>query len=111
MKDGRIHEAYNFGGLEWTTVSSTRRLAEGKHTIVYEFLPDSATPGAGATSRLNVDGVKVAEAQIRRTMPYAYSGDEGVDVGTDNETPVTKDYEERNNKFTGKILKVTVELK
>jgi len=39
-----------------------------------------------------------------------YSGDEGTDVGTDNETPVTEEYEEHNNHFTGTIEKVTVEL-
>jgi arylsulfatase len=44
-------------------------------------------------------------------MPFGYSGDEGVDVGTDNETPVTEEYKEGNNKFTGKVLKVTVEVK
>ena len=44
-------------------------------------------------------------------MPFALSGDEGVDVGTDNETPVTEEYPEGRNHFTGKIHKVTVELK
>jgi hypothetical protein len=44
-------------------------------------------------------------------MPFAYSGDEDVDVGTDNETPVTEDYKQGNNRFTGKIHKVTVEVK
>jgi arylsulfatase len=43
-------------------------------------------------------------------MPFIYSGDEGVDVGTDNETPVTEDYAEGDNRFTGRILKVTVEM-
>jgi arylsulfatase len=44
-------------------------------------------------------------------MPFAYSADEGVDVGVDNETPVTDDYKARENKFSGRIRKVTVELK
>lgn len=43
-------------------------------------------------------------------MPFAYSADEGVDVGTDNETPVSEEYAERNNAFTGTIEEVTVEL-
>ena len=33
------------------------------------------------------------------------------DVGRDGETPVTNDYKERDNAFTGKILKVTVDVK
>ena len=40
-----------------------------------------------------------------------FSADEGADVGLDGETPVTDDYEERDNTFTGQIGKVTVDLK
>jgi arylsulfatase len=40
-----------------------------------------------------------------RTMPFAYSGDEGEDVGMDNETPVAKEYAEGDNRFTGRIHK------
>jgi arylsulfatase len=40
-----------------------------------------------------------------------YSADEGVDVGLDNETPVTEDYLEGRNRFTGRIHRVTVEAK
>jgi arylsulfatase len=42
-------------------------------------------------------------------MPFMYSADEGVDVGMDNETPVTEDYERGATRFTGRILRVTVE--
>ncbi len=48
---------------------------------------------------------------IPKTVPFIYSGDEGVDVGTDNETNVSNDYKEGDNRFTGKIHKVTVEQK
>ena len=41
-------------------------------------------------------------------MPFVYSGDEGVDVGMDQETPVTEEYRQGNNKFTGSILEITV---
>jgi hypothetical protein len=60
---------------------------------------------------LYVDGQKVAEGKIPKTQPYAYSADEGVDVGIDNETPVSNDYKERDNKFTGTIKKITVDVK
>jgi arylsulfatase A-like enzyme len=111
MKGGRVHHVYNFGGLQRTDVSSPAALPQGRHTVLYEFAYDGGAPGSGGTSRLSVDGKKVGEAHIPRTMPFAYSGDEGVDVGTDNETPVTEEYLEGRNKFTGKILKVTVEVK
>jgi arylsulfatase len=111
MKGGRVHHAYNFGGLQRTVVSSPEKLAAGRHTIRYEFVYDGGQPGSGGLSRLSVDGQQVGEARVPRTMPFIYSGDEGVDVGTDNETPVTEDYKQGSNKFTGKINKVTVEVK
>lgn len=77
----------------------------------YEFVYDGGAPGSGGISRLRVDGAPVAETRVPRTMPFLYSGDEGVDVGIDNETPVTEDYKEGDNRFTGKIHDVTVEIK
>jgi hypothetical protein len=58
-----------------------------------------------------VDGKQVDEQHVPKTMPFVYSADGGIDVGTDNETVVIEDYKEGDNKFTGKIYKVTVELK
>jgi arylsulfatase len=111
MKDGRVHHVYNFGGLQRTVVSSLETLAPGRHTVRYEFVYDGGPPGSGGVSRLRVDGAPVAETRVPRTMPFFYSSDEGVDVGTDNETPVTEEYQEGRNRFTGTIHKVTVEVK
>ncbi len=93
------------------TSRRTTALAPGKHTISYEFIPDAAKPGTGGKSILSVDGKKVAEGQIPKTQPFVFSGDEGADVGVDGETNVSPDYKQGNNTFTGKIVKVTVELK
>ncbi|HUC41833.1 MAG TPA: hypothetical protein VMR92_13415, partial [Gemmatimonadales bacterium] len=60
---------------------------------------------------LSVDGATVGEARVPRTMPFVYSADEGVDVGTDNETTVTDEYKEGDNKFTGRIRQVVAEVK
>ena len=40
-----------------------------------------------------------------------FSADETAGVGVDDATPVTTDYKERDNAFTGKILKVTLDVK
>jgi hypothetical protein len=53
----------------------------------------------------------VAEGRIPKAQPYAFSADEGVDVGVDNETMVSNDYKLGENKFTGKILKVAIDTK
>ncbi|MEZ4334470.1 MAG: arylsulfatase [Myxococcota bacterium] len=110
MKDGRVHHVYNYGGLERTVVSSAASLAPGRHTVRYEFTPDEGPPGSGGTSRIAVDGRAMEEKHVPRTMPFAFSGDEGADVGRDDETPVTDDYPARANGFTGRIERVTVSL-
>jgi len=112
MKEGKARHEYNFFGLERTKVGDEAALAPGKHTISYEFIPDEKKPGTGGKSILSVDGKKVAEAQIPKTQPFAFSADEGVDVGIDAETNVSTDYQPNlPSTFTGKIVKVTVEQK
>ena len=66
---------------------------------------DAFKPGSGGKCFLYVDDVKVAEGYIPVTQPFGYSADEGWNVGADHETPVSEDYKERDNKFTGKITK------
>lgn len=108
MKNNKLQHEYNFFGLEKTRVSSSAPVSPGPHTFKYEFLFDGGKPGAGGTSILYVDGQKVGEAKIPKTQPFAFSADEGVDVGMDGETNVSDDYKEGDNTFTGKIQQVTV---
>ena len=112
LKDGKARHEYNFFGLERTQVSSDTPLPPGKHTLLYEFIPDSAKPGTGGKSILSVNGKKVSEARIPQTQPFAFSGDEGADVGIDGETAVSLDYQPNQpSAFTGKIIEVRVEQK
>src|SRR5688572_23626203 len=110
MKDGKVHHEYNFFALERTNISIPAPLSPGKHTIVYEFIPDEAKPGTGGRSILSVDGKKLAEGKIPKTQPFAFSADEGADVGLDGETNVSNDYKPAPaNAFTGRIVKVRVD--
>jgi arylsulfatase len=109
MKQGHVHHECNWFALERTNIGSAEPLAASKHTIVYEFIPDEAKPGTGGRSMLRVDGQVVAEGRIPKTQPFAFSGDEGADVGRDNETNVSMDYKAHENAFTGKINHVSVE--
>lgn len=72
----------------------------------YAFIIDALKAGAGGNSILYIDGAKVAEGHIPKTVPFIYSGYEGVDVGMDNETNVSNEYKEGGNKFAGKIKKL-----
>ncbi len=109
-KGGRVHHEYNFFGLERTNIASGA-ITAGHHTIKYEFNIDEPKPGAGGACILYVDGKESARGKIPKTEPFAFSGDEGADVGQDGETPVSDDYKEGDNKFNGKIKKIVVELK
>ena len=109
MKGGRARHTYNYGGLEWTTIESPQPLQPGKHTLRYEFTHEGGPPGSGGTGRLLVDGKPAGEKKIARMMPFAFSAEEGTDVGMDEGTTVAEDYKAGDNRFGGRIVKVTVE--
>ena len=85
----------------------------GKAIIRFEFVSDGGKPGSGGKGTLYVNGKKAAERRIDHTHAFLFSPDETADVGQDDATPVTEEYKEggHNNRFSGKIRKVRVELK
>jgi arylsulfatase len=109
MMDGRLHHDYNYFGIEHTNITGTAAVPAGKHELKYTFVPDGSKPGSGGKCALFVDGQQVASGTIPRTQPYAFSADEGVDVGLDGETSVSPDYTPAESHFTGTITKVTVD--
>ncbi len=112
MKDGKVSYAHNWVGKETYPVTSSEPLAPGKATILYDFAyEDGDKPGMGGKGTISVNGQQVAEGQIGNTTPFLFSADETADVGVDGATPVTEDYAEGNNRFTGAITSVTVDLK
>ena len=111
VKDGKPTYTYNWLGLQRYTVAAPSSLAAGKATIRYQFAYDGGGMGKGGTSTLFVNGKKVATGRIEKTQFAIFSADEGADVGVDEGTPVTEGYKKGNNKFTGKIQRVTIDLK
>ena len=91
--------------------SRPEHYAAGKATIRMDFDYDGGGLGKGGTATILVNGEKVASGRIERTEAMIFSADETAGVGVDDATPVTADYKERDNAFTGKILKVTVDVK
>jgi arylsulfatase A-like enzyme len=111
LKDGKPTYAYNYLGLKTEKIVSNQPIPAGKATIRFEFTYDGGGLGKGGAGTLIVNGEKAATGRLERTQAMIFSADEGVDVGLDGETNVTDDYKEGDNHFTGKIQKVTVELK
>lgn len=110
FKDGKLMYAYNFLGLQHFKVTSDKPIAPGKAVVRYEFSYDGGGLGKGGVGTLFINGEKAGSARIARTQPMIFSADEGTDVGFDGETPVIDDYKQGDNKFTGKIHKVTIDV-
>jgi arylsulfatase A-like enzyme len=100
---------YNLVGVERTTIASSSTLAPGKHTIVVDLKYDGPGIGKSASATLLVDGQKVGEGRIPRTIPFRVSADETLDIGEDTGTPVSEDYQVPFH-FTGRLNKVVIKL-
>ena len=111
MKGGKPIYAYNFLGLQRFTIAAAQAVPAGKATIRFEFAYDGGGLAKGGLGTIYVNDKKAAEGRIERTQPMAFSLDDAADVGLDEGTPVTEDYKASNSAFTGKILKVKVDVK
>ncbi len=112
VKDSVPAYDYNYLGLQRNSVVSTKKLAPGKTTVRFEFDYAGGGPGKGGKGTLFVNGEKVAEGEIAHTQAGIFSADETADVGIDLGTPVVESVgSERRSRFTGKIPKLTVEVK
>ncbi|MGH8550846.1 MAG: arylsulfatase [Methylococcales bacterium] len=112
LKDGKPAYTYNFLGLNRYTVGSPEALPAGKATLVFDFAYDGGGLGKGGSGTLSVNGRKLAEGRIDRTQPMIFSADETADVGVDEATPVADGIGEGpETRFTGRIEKVTIEVK
>jgi arylsulfatase len=112
VKDGVPAYDYNFLGLERFTIAATEKLKPGKSVIRFDFAYDGGGLGKGGMGTLYVNDQKVAQGRIERTQPMIFSADETADVGIDLATPVVEAIgSEAKSRFTGKIPKVTIEVK
>ena len=69
------------------------------------------TIGKGGVGVLLVDGKEVARQQMEHTIPFTLQWDETFDIGSDTGTPVNDQDYHVPFVFTGKINKVTLNLK
>lgn len=93
-------------------VTSSKALTPGKHVVKCEFIYEGGKGfGKGGTSRLYIDDALVGEAKATKTPPFSYSID-GMDVGRDIASRVSEEYPEGDaNRFIGRIIKMTIEIK
>jgi len=112
VKNGKPAYDYNFIGLQRFTIASSKKLPPGKSTLRFEFAYDGGGLAKGGTGSLFINDEKVGEGRIDHTQPMVFSADETADVGIDLGTPVVEAMgSEKESEFTGRIPKVTVEVK
>ncbi|HKB03692.1 MAG TPA: arylsulfatase, partial [Gemmataceae bacterium] len=112
LRDGKPTFAYNYLDIDRYTVAGKDALPKGKVKLAVNFAYDGrpGERGKGGTITISANGSKVAEGQLPRTIPLQISLGEGMDIGEDVGSPVDFSYK-LPFKFTGKVEKVTVELK
>jgi arylsulfatase A-like enzyme len=109
---GKVVFLYNLLDLK-RTIWEGPELSAGKHTVAFDFKAEGQGLGKGGTGILYVDRKEVARNSLEHTTPITFPEDETFDIGQDTRTGVAM-IEHRYDapfKFTGKIDKLTVELK
>jgi Sulfatase len=112
---------WNLLDLERVRWESPQPLSPGKHTLVFDFeyegegLASLASGiggiGKGGVGVLKVDGKEVATQKMAHTIPLILQWDETFDVGADTGTPVDDQDYQVPFRFTGKLDKLTLQLK
>ncbi len=107
IADHKLHYDYNtFNAERYAIVSA--ELPKGKVDVEFNFIKTGPLKGTG---ELHVNGKKVAEGAIDKTVPGTFSLSETFDLGVDNGTPVSSNYEVKDHfPFTGVLDKVTITL-
>ena len=73
LKNGKPKYVYNWLARECYVIESNEKLPEGKVTLVYDFTYDGGGLHKGGTGTLAVNGKKVGEGRIGKTMGALYS--------------------------------------
>lgn len=110
LQDGKPTFVYNYLDLDRYTVVGKDPLPKGKVKLVADFAYDGGGLGMGGMVTLLANDAKIAERKLPRTIPLQISLGEGLDVGEDVGSAVDFTYK-LPFQFTGKIEKVTFELK
>jgi arylsulfatase len=108
--EGTLKYCYNFFGIEYYMVEASKKIPAGQHQVRMEFTYDGGGLGLGGEARLYYDGNEVGKRRIEKTQPMVFSADEACDVGGDTGSPASPDYGPTDNKFSGDIDWVQIDI-
>src|SRR5204863_8700882 len=110
IQQGKLVGLHSYIALDRYRVVSSEPLPTGKVTLAMDFKSDGGGMAKGGTMTLTANGRKIGEGRVEKTTPFKYSLYEGQDVGEDSGSPIDFSYTPPF-KLTGKLDRVTVELK
>ncbi|GAA3205790.1 hypothetical protein [Actinocorallia longicatena] len=109
VQNGILTYCYTYYGRDRSYVRSAEPLRPGRHVVRLEFVYDGHETGRGATGRLIVDDARQAEGRVPATVPFRYSADGGLDIGTDS-SATSAETHLSDTRFTGEINSVRIDL-
>jgi len=113
MDNGKPAYTYNWFGLDSYTVTSSKAIPKGSAEVKLDFAYEGGKdPGKGGIATIYVNGEKVAEGRIEKTIPFVFSADETADVGKDDATQVATSVfkNAKDSEFTGHVKKVVISI-
>jgi hypothetical protein len=110
IQQGKLVGLHSYIALERYRVVSNEPVPSGKVTLAMNFSYDGGGMAKGGTMTLLANGRKIGEGRVERTTPFKYSLYKGQDIGEDTGSPVDFSYTPPF-KFTGKLGRVTVDIK
>lgn len=110
LREGKPVFVYNFLSVERITFVADKPLPKGKTALAVNFDYDGGGMGKGGMITMTANGKTIGQGRLARTIPIQFSLGEGLDVGMDIGSPIDFTYA-LPFAFTGKIEKVTVELR
>jgi arylsulfatase A-like enzyme len=109
-KDGKLKYCYNLLGVKLFYAEASKPIPVGQHQVRMEFKYDGGGLAKGGNALLYMDGAKVAEGRVETTVPMLFSADETLDVGRGTGSPVSPDYDPKDNEFNGEVNWVQIDL-
>ena len=107
---GCLKYCYNFLGIQRFFATAATPIPRGRHQVRMEFTYDGGGLAKGGNVALFVDGRKDGEGRVDVTVPMTFSFDETCDIGRETGSPVSPDYGEHGNEFSGEVHWVQIDL-
>jgi arylsulfatase A-like enzyme len=110
LDDGKPAYCYNLFGMQRFHVLGEAALPAGTHQVRLEFAYDGGGLAKGGTATLYVDGTSVGSGRVEITQPMMFATDETLDVGRDSGSPVSDAYAAGDNRFSGTVSWVRLDI-